>query len=98
MSERNKEARQVKLWTPLRLVSTVIVLGLFAAFGVSSCNSNDPPSAPNQRLTARVAPAANRAAPALVSLPRLVLDAENKAATGAPIKLSNYSGKVLLVN
>jgi peroxiredoxin len=27
-----------------------------------------------------------------------VLDAENKAATGAPIKLSNYSGKVLLVN
>lgn len=31
-------------------------------------------------------------------LPRLVLDAENKNASGAPIKLSDYSGKVLLVN
>lgn len=98
MSERNKALNEVKLWTPLRLVSTVIVLGLFAAFGVSSCNSNDPPSAANQRVTARVAPAPNRVNPGLVSLPRLVLDAENKAASGAPIKLSNYSGKVLLVN
>ena len=99
MSERNKALNKVKLWTPLRLVSTVIVLGLFAAFGVSSCNSNDPPStAPNPKVTARVAPAPNRVNPGLVSLPRLVLDAENKAASGAPIKLSNYSGKVLLVN
>jgi cytochrome c biogenesis protein CcmG, thiol:disulfide interchange protein DsbE len=31
-------------------------------------------------------------------LPRLVLDAENRAASGAPIKLADYSGKVLLVN
>ena len=31
-------------------------------------------------------------------LPRLVLDAENKATSGDPIKLANYSGKVLLVN
>ncbi|HYK20671.1 MAG TPA: TlpA disulfide reductase family protein [Pyrinomonadaceae bacterium] len=96
MSAR-KEIKEVKLWTPLRLVSTLIVLGLFAAFGVSSCNSNDPQSA-NQKVTARVAPAPNRATPALVSLPQPVLDAENKAASGAPIKLSNYSGKVLLVN
>jgi len=99
MSERKKVLNKVKLWTPLRVVSTVIVLGLFAAFGISSCNSNDPPSAaPNQRVSARVAPAPNRVGPALVSLPRLVLDAENKAASGGPIKLSNYSGKVLLVN
>jgi thiol-disulfide isomerase/thioredoxin len=31
-------------------------------------------------------------------LPRQVLEAENRAATGAPIKLGDYSGKVLLVN
>lgn len=99
MSERNKALKEVKLWTPLRVVSTIVVLGLFAAFGVSSCNSNDPPSAsPKQGVAARVAPAPNRVGPGLVSLPRLVLDAENKAASGAPIKLSNYSGKVLLVN
>lgn len=35
---------------------------------------------------------------ALTSLPQIVLDAENRAARGAPIKLSDYSGKVLLVN
>ena len=34
----------------------------------------------------------------LATLPRPVLDAENKATSGGPIKLSNYSGKVLLVN
>jgi thiol-disulfide isomerase/thioredoxin len=31
-------------------------------------------------------------------LPQPILDAENRAATGNPIKLGDYSGKVLLVN
>jgi len=69
---------------------TVISLGLLAAFGVSSCNSNDPAT------TSR--PAAPTRPTALATLPRPVLDAENKATSGGPIKLSNYSGKVLLVN
>lgn len=85
-----KEVNKVKFWTPLRLACTVISLGLLAAFGVSSCNSNDPPivnrpSAPNRPT-------------ALVTLPRPILDAENRAASGGPIKLADYSGKVLLVN
>lgn len=80
--------REVKFWTPLRIASTVIVLGLLAAFGASSCNSIDPeiktPARPNARAG---------------FLPREVLDAENKAASGAaPIKLGDYSGKVLLIN
>jgi peroxiredoxin len=101
MSERKKVLTEVKFWTPLRMAITVIALGLLAAFGASSCNSNDPPpsanvpsanssgpgSAPNARVTS-----------GLISLPRLVLDAENKATTGTPIKLANYSGKVLFVN
>ena len=97
MAERNKVLNEVKFWTPLRVASTVIVLGMLAAFGVSSCNSNDPaptiPSGPTaNRPVARVNPG-------LSSLPRQVLDAENKAASGTdPIKLSNYSGKVLLIN
>ena len=95
MSERKTVLKQVKFWTPLRLVATVIVLGLLAAFGISSCNSNDPKS-PETSVTVRPGSAPNRAA--LVSLPQPVLDAENKASAGAPIKLSNYSGKVLLVN
>jgi len=81
MSVKN-EVRKIRFWTPLRLVTTVIALGLLVAIGVSSCNSNDAPT-----KTAR----AN-------TLPRQVLEAENRAASGAPIKLGDYSGKVLLVN
>ena len=89
MSERSENNR-IRFWTPLRMACTVISLGLLAAFGVSSCNSNDPAT------TSR--PAAPTRPTALDTLPRPVLDAENKATSGGPIKLSNYSGKVLLVN
>ena len=79
----------------MRLACTVISLGLLAAFGVSSCNSNDPPYNANANSSSAAAP--GRPA-ALVTLPRPILDAENRAATGGPIKLADYSGKVLLVN
>jgi peroxiredoxin len=87
----SEEVNKVKFWTPLRLACTVISLGLLAAFGVSSCNSNDPPYNAN-RASAPSRPTA------MVTLPRPVLDAENKAASGGAIKLADYSGKVLLVN
>src|ERR1044072_1670288 len=87
MSERKTEVNKMKFWTPLRLVTTVIAFGLLAAIGVSSCNSNDPPSK-------TTAPSAREN-----MLPRQVLEAENRAASGStPIKLGNYSGKVMLVN
>jgi peroxiredoxin len=85
----SKEVNKVKFWTPLRLACTVISLGLLAAFGVSSCNSNDSP---------RPSSSAPTRPTGLVTLPRPVLDAENRAASGGPIKLADYSGKVLLVN
>lgn len=83
MSAIKKEVHKVKFWTPLRLVITVIVLGLLVAVAVSSCNSNDPPSKNPARAN---------------MLPRQVLEAENRGASGTPIKLSNYSGKVMLIN
>ena len=86
MSER-KEITKVKFWSPLRIACTVISLGLLAAFGASSCNSNDPP----------VSSSAPRPG-AFVSLSRPILDAENRSTNGGPIKLADYSGKVLLVN
>jgi len=100
MAERKKVLKDVKFWTPLRLASTVIVLGLLAAFGASSCNSNDPaPASPSSSASGRRSGTAPyRANAGLITLPRPVLDAENRAARGAPIKLANYSGKVLLVN
>jgi len=75
---------RIRFWTPLRLVSTLIVLALVAAFGVSSCNSNDLPSA---RRTSN-----------LPALPAIVLDTEMKASSGETIKISTYSGKVVLIN
>lgn len=100
MAERKKVLNEVKFWTPLRLASTVIVLGLLAVFGASSCNSNDPaPTSPSGSASGRrPGPAPIRTNTGLITLPRPILDAENRAASGAPIKLSDYSGKVLLVN
>ena len=84
MSALKKEVNRIRFWTPLRLVITVVVLGLLVAIAVSSCNSNDPPSKTSARAN---------------TLPRQVLEAENRAASGAaPIKLGDYSGKVLFVN
>jgi len=94
MSARKNEVNKIRFWTPLRLACTVISLGLLAAFGVSSCNSNDPSVTTGANRSS--APA--RPNSALATLPRTVLDTENKAASGDPIKLANYSGKVLLVN
>jgi thiol-disulfide isomerase/thioredoxin len=84
MAVKKDMETKIKFWTPLRLVSTLIVLGLLAAFGVSSCNSNDPPPRVSNSN--------------LPIVPAVVLDTEMKGASGDPIKLSDYSGKVMLVN
>lgn len=93
MALKKQETGAIKFWTPLRVVSTLIVLGMLAAFGVASCNSNDP----EPRISKPAAPSTGNAATTM--LPAVVLDTEMKSANGdEPIKLSNYSGKVLLVN
>jgi thiol-disulfide isomerase/thioredoxin len=88
-------------WTPARVALTVLVLALAAALGVSSCNSNDPTST-GPAVSVKVAPsgkAPNEAAPAaLTVLPTTVLDAELQSISGNAIKLSDYSGRVILVN
>lgn len=94
------------LWTPVRVAATFLILSLFAAFGVSSCSSSDErrtnpaaPSVATNPKTPNVTVAPTRTAPPVMTmLPTSVTDAELKAVTGAPIKLSNYAGKVLLVN
>lgn len=92
------------LLTPVRLAFTVVVLSLVAAFGISSCSSSDERRAasPGENSGAKAPPSLKNAPanpPALItSLPANIVDAELKAVTGAPIKLSNYNGKVLLVN
>jgi len=88
------------LWTPVRIAFTILVLALIAAFGISSCNSTDESARKSSSRSAAVNSPRNgsRASNALPTLPGNVLDAELKSLSGTPIKLSNYAGKVLLVN
>ena len=95
------------LWTPARLACTLIVLALMAAFGVSSCTSSDekrpePRAAGvvrnNSTPSLKTAPPAPAAPALVITLPADVVDVELRSVTGAPIKLSKYAGKVLLVN
>ena len=100
MQAKKKNKNEKPLWTPARIAFTILVLSLLAAFGISSCSSNDEPhKSPSGVATNSSAPLARNAPPAPITmLPASVTDAELKAVTGAPIKLANYAGKVLLVN
>jgi thiol-disulfide isomerase/thioredoxin len=79
---KKKDVPPIKFWTPLRVVALLIVAVFLAAFGISTCNSTGP---------------ATRTAN-LPAVPAVVFDTEMRAASGNPIKLANYSGKVLFVN
>lgn len=106
--QANKKTNTGKpLWTPARLAFTILVLSLLAAFGISSCSSSDEtrPTPPGAGVAKNgnaanngAAPARNPAPATVVTLPASVTDAELRAVSGAPIKLSNYAGKVLVVN
>ena len=75
-----------KFWTPLRVVSSLVVLTLVAIFGASSCNSTDETSKTTPPTTTKP------------GLPPSVLQAELPASDGSTIKLANYSGKVVFLN
>lgn len=102
MSSEKQVIRKDKgLWTPARLAASLAVLALVAMFGASSCNSTDDsatkdtaPKSDNAR--AKAAPPVP--VTAMATLPPLVRDAELQAVSGGPIKLADYSGKVLVVN
>ena len=88
-----------RFWNPYRMAITLLVFSLLAAFGVSSCNSTGDKPVVETKPRAVIKPANNAPAqPALPTLPSNVLNAELRASSGAPIKLSNYTGKVLVVN
>jgi thiol-disulfide isomerase/thioredoxin len=79
-----------KFWTPLRVVTTFVSLAMLVSLGLSSCNSSEPPGTSS---TAPTRPAASGP-----TLPPNVLNAELRTVNGNSIKLSDYSGKVLIVN
>ncbi len=86
-------------FTPARLALTGLVLSLVAMTGASSCNSTE--NIGGAKEPAPVTIPNNPAKPvsaAVATLPPAVRDAEMRAVTGSPIKLSDYSGKVLVLN
>lgn len=83
---KSRPHAKTRFFTPARLALTALVLSVGTLVAASSCNSNDK---------------IGSAKPATVApnmLPATVRDAEMRAVTGAPIKLSDYSGKVVLLN
>ncbi|MBA3514419.1 MAG: TlpA family protein disulfide reductase [Pyrinomonadaceae bacterium] len=93
MSKENREKN--RYLTPARLALTVLVWSLVSV--VSSCNSTDGIGKPGPVSINPTKPAP--AAPgSMLTLPSLVLDTELKSMNGRPIKLSDYAGKVLVVN
>jgi thiol-disulfide isomerase/thioredoxin len=106
MQENKKMDNGKGLWTPARLSFTLAVLSLVAAFGGSSCSSSDErrpeppgPSRTTEVITKTVPAPGPKPAPAVVTtLPASVINVEMRAVSGEPIKLSNYEGKVLVVN
>jgi thiol-disulfide isomerase/thioredoxin len=95
MSKENREENHYL--TPTRLALTLVVLSLVAAIGASSCNSTDGIGKPGP-VSINPPKSAPAAPDATVTLPAVVLDTEFQSIDGHPIKLANYSGKVLLVN
>jgi glutathione peroxidase-family protein len=94
-NEVRNHSRQ--FWTPMRAALTVIVLSLIAIGGFSSCTSSDEKNvATTPTSTAPAAPAAGRPKPA--SLSPNVLATRLKTVKGGTMSLSDYSGKVMLVN
>lgn len=86
-------------WTPARTGLSIFVLALIAAFMLPACQSDAARSEPNPSAN-RPAPAA-KPAPAPVPsqpLPAAVLNTELKDLDGKPFKLSDYTGKVVVIN
>jgi glutathione peroxidase-family protein len=105
MQENKQMDNGQALWTPYRIALTLVVLSMLAAFGVSSCSSADEKRAEPAGVAktepagpVKAGPGVPAAPPLVTTLPASVVDVELRALTGAPIKLSNYTGKVLLVN
>jgi thiol-disulfide isomerase/thioredoxin len=95
MSKENRGNNH--LLSPSRVALTLMVLSLVAAIGASSCNSSEVLEKPgpvsiNPSRTAPAAPAP------LVTLPASVLNTELPSTNGRPIKLSDFAGKVLVLN
>ena len=97
-------------WTPLRVALTLVVFGLLAALGLSSCNSGGSPdtNTPAKRVTTTSSPGtapanvpmtnAPAAAAAFITVPEKLRDTKLQTLDGQSVKLSDYANKVMILN
>jgi len=97
-STKPPQSKEKRFWTPLRLALTLVVLSLIAALGISSCNSTDEKGAVGKSEPPPPVKPAPAPPAALVSLPANIRDAGLRTVNGQTVKLSDYAGKVVLVN
>lgn len=94
--------RQSNFWTPVRLALTLVVLALIAAFGASSCNKAPEAAKPSEGTAktgdTSASPTAASAPAVPAPLSASMLATELKTIDGKIIKLSDYAGKVVVVN
>src|SRR5437773_5413833 len=94
----SKRVGRESFWTPVRMVLTLIVVGLISALGLSSCNSKDvaTKNAPANRAANAPPPAQPPAA--FVNLPQALRDTQLHTLDGESLKLSDYSDNVVVLN
>lgn len=107
------DSRRQNFWTPARLVFTFAAFSFLLAFGTTSCSRSTEVSDKNEATQAPPsvsvtssggAPANNTTVPApagnaaTAALPAKILQAEFKGLDGKAIKLSDYAGKVVVLD
>jgi len=100
-SKKRPRNTSKNFWTPSRIVITIAVLSLMAAIGILSYNSGDETAKRSESVPMAANPPVRKAPEAraeLTNLPPNLRDAELRSLSGRPIKLADYSGKVMLVN
>ena len=107
-SKQQVKVQEKSFWTPLRLALAIVVLSLIATIGISSCQSSDEKSTlgksePAPPVKNAPAPPVRNAPPppsppAVASLPPEIREAHLRTINGGTVKLSDYGGKILLVN
>lgn len=89
-------------WTPARTALTFLVCGLFATFGITSCNSSQGTSTNTNgtkaTMTVNGAPVQPVNPPPPQMIPASALDASLKTIDGKDFKLSELKDKVLVLD
>lgn len=111
MSSNQISASEAKFWTPMRVISSIIVFAALAIVGVSLFSSKGTVIVTNtSSLNANSTEPANNKANVegnetpvvdpneLEQMPKPVMEAKVKNIKGKTFKLSDYKGKVLLLN